>query len=195
MKKFYWILGLALLAWSCNGPAEGKTERPLVVCTTGMIGDAVKNLLPDSLAEVRVLMGPGVDPHLYKATQGDIEDLSAAAVIVYNGLHLEGKMGEIFEKLQERKTVMAMPARRLNIPQNSPHQKKRLWQKRPFCPAAICRRHRPTLMMIRKHSPYPHHPAPRLRSLCVTASALRRQPKRPWLARPRRTKLTAFTKR
>ncbi len=84
-----------------------KNLSNTIVCTTGMIGDAVKNLLGDS-ADVKALMGAGVDPHLYKATQGDIAALSEAKVIVYNGLHLEGKMGEIFEKLENRKTILAM---------------------------------------------------------------------------------------
>tara|TARA_B110000503_G_C7083793_1_gene386337 strand:- start:585 stop:1337 length:753 start_codon:yes stop_codon:yes gene_type:complete len=51
-------------------------------------------------------MGPGVDPHLYKATQGDLKSLTNADVIVYNGLHLEGKMGEIFEKLEKQKHII-----------------------------------------------------------------------------------------
>ncbi len=108
MRKYLIIVATALVALSCQSESTSKKGEPLVVCTTGMIGDAVKKLLPDSLATVEVLMGPGVDPHLYKATQGDIEDLSNARVIVYNGLHLEGKMGEIFEKLEQRKTVLAM---------------------------------------------------------------------------------------
>ncbi|HAD97517.1 MAG TPA: manganese transporter [Cryomorphaceae bacterium] len=80
--------------------------KPRIVCTTGMLGDMVKHLMGDS-AEVEVLMGPGVDPHLYKATQGDIQRLSQAQAIVYNGLHLEGKMGSIFEKLKHQKAVIA----------------------------------------------------------------------------------------
>ncbi len=79
----------------------------MIVTTTGMIGDAVKNLVGDS-ADVISLMGPGVDPHLYKATQGDLERLQKADVIVYNGIHLEGKMSEILEKLASKKVVIAM---------------------------------------------------------------------------------------
>ena len=52
-------------------------------------------------------MGPGVDPHLYKASQGDLKALSSADIIVYNGLHLEGKMIEILEKLHKSKIVIA----------------------------------------------------------------------------------------
>lgn len=72
-----------------------------------MIADAVNNLVGDS-AEVIALMGPGVDPHLYKATQGDLSRLQKADIIIYNGIHLEGKMSEIFEKLAAKKTVIAM---------------------------------------------------------------------------------------
>jgi len=78
-----------------------------IVATTGMIGDAIKNIVKDS-AEVISLMGPGVDPHLYKVTQSDIKKLMNADVIIYNGLHLEGKMGDILAQMSERKIVIAI---------------------------------------------------------------------------------------
>lgn len=70
-----------------------------------MIADIAKNIGQDSVS-VSALMGPGVDPHLYKATQGDLGRLQRADIIFYNGLHLEGKMGEVFEKLERIKTVI-----------------------------------------------------------------------------------------
>ena len=82
-------------------------EKIRIVATTGMLGDAVENIAGDH-ADVIALMGPGVDPHLYKATQGDLERLTDADVIFYNGLHLEGKMGEVFEKLGRLKPVIAV---------------------------------------------------------------------------------------
>jgi manganese/zinc/iron transport system substrate-binding protein len=87
--------------------SESTKNETTIVCTTGMIGDAVQHLMGDSV-KVEVLMGPGVDPHLYKATQGDITALNDARVIIYNGLHLEGKMAEIFEKLGRLKTTIAV---------------------------------------------------------------------------------------
>ena len=63
------------------------------------------NVTGDS-ATVISLMGPGVDPHLYKATQGDLSKLTNADVVFYNGLHLEGKMGEVLEKLGHSKSVV-----------------------------------------------------------------------------------------
>jgi manganese/zinc/iron transport system substrate-binding protein len=87
---------------------SGKAHSLKIVATTGIIGDAVKNIVGNK-AKVDVLMGPGVDPHLYKASQKDLEALSGADLIFYNGLALEGKIGEILEKLKtQKKTVVAL---------------------------------------------------------------------------------------
>lgn len=69
-----------------------------VVTTTGMVGDMVSRIGGDQVL-VDYLMGPGVDPHLYKATASDVRKLQRAQVIFYNGLFLEGKMQEIFERM------------------------------------------------------------------------------------------------
>ena len=75
------------------------SERPIrVVATTGMITDIVRNVGGERV-EVKGLMGPGVDPHLYKASEGDVNRLQAADVIFYNGLHLEAQMGKVFERM------------------------------------------------------------------------------------------------
>ena len=77
-----------------------------VVATTGQIADAVKIISGDKLT-VETLMGPGVDPHLYKATQSDMTKLNEAEVIFYNGLHLEGQLQDIFDQMSKEKTVFA----------------------------------------------------------------------------------------
>src|SRR5687768_9115721 len=82
-------------------------EKIKIVTTTGMIQNAAANIAGRH-ADVIALMGPGVDPHLYKATHGDLESLTEADIIFYNGLHLEGKMGEVFEKLSRLKPVIAV---------------------------------------------------------------------------------------
>jgi manganese/zinc/iron transport system substrate-binding protein len=56
------------------------------------------------------LMGEGVDPHLYKPSTGDIARLDAADLIFYSGLHLEGKMGEVFARMADRKPTVAVTA-------------------------------------------------------------------------------------
>lgn len=105
---FFALSLLALIGTGCEPTEERTGEGKLrVVCTTGMIGDAVSVVAGD-LAEVQALMGPGVDPHLYKASQGDLRKLSEADMIFYNGLHLEGKMGDILEKTGKLKPVVAV---------------------------------------------------------------------------------------
>jgi manganese/zinc/iron transport system substrate-binding protein len=47
-------------------------------------------------------MGPGVDPHRYLPTAGDRTKLEAAHLVFFNGLHLEGKMTDLFEKAHGR---------------------------------------------------------------------------------------------
>jgi len=105
MKKLITLLLIITTIWSCDNNKASDTGLLTVVTTTGMIADIVKNVGKDSV-EVTALMGPGVDPHLYKATQGDLGRLQRANIIFYNGLHLEGKMGEVFEKLGRIKTVI-----------------------------------------------------------------------------------------
>lgn len=85
--------------------ASGGQSMIQIVATTGMIADVAKNV-GGELVSVQALMGPGVDPHLYKASEGDVSRMAKAKIILYNGLHLEGKMTEVFEKLGRRvKTV------------------------------------------------------------------------------------------
>lgn len=100
------ILSLSFLLFGCSAETEGEKEG-IVVATTGQIADAIKEISGDHL-QVSALMGPGVDPHLYKATQSDLSKLDKAEVIFYNGLHLEGQMLDIFEQMAKDKTVLAV---------------------------------------------------------------------------------------
>jgi len=68
------------------------------VATTGQVADVVKNAGRDRV-EVKALMGPGVDPNLYKPTAGDVDALNSADIIFYNGLELEGRMTDLFVKM------------------------------------------------------------------------------------------------
>lgn len=107
MRKTIQWLAFVLLTACGSGVQETETGKPYIVATTGMIADAAANIVGDS-ARVEGLMGPGVDPHLYKATRSDLSKLREADVILYNGLHLEGKMGEVLEKLAAQKPVIAV---------------------------------------------------------------------------------------
>jgi manganese/zinc/iron transport system substrate-binding protein len=76
-----------------------------VVATTTLVADLVKSIGGEYVS-VQGLMGPGVDPHLYKASAGDVKLMQNADMVVYNGLHLEGKMGEIFENIEDSEKVI-----------------------------------------------------------------------------------------
>ena len=77
--------------------------RPIrIVTTIGMIADLAKNI-GGEMVEVTSLMGTGVDPHLYKASAGDVTLISEADLILYNGLHLEAGMSGVLERLSDQK--------------------------------------------------------------------------------------------
>lgn len=109
----------ALLLASCSagkGPGSGG-GKPKVVATIGMIADAAREIGGDRV-EVSALMGAGVDPHQYKASAGDVKRLGEASLILYGGLHLEARMGEVFEKMggrtRKRAVAESIPAERLH---------------------------------------------------------------------------------
>lgn len=107
MKKNIFILFILVIFFSCKN--ETKSNGKLnIVTTTTMITDLVKHIGGD-FVNVQGLMGSGVDPHLYKASEGDVTKLVDANVIFYNGLHLEGKLVEVFEKMgSATKTPIAL---------------------------------------------------------------------------------------
>lgn len=103
---FIFVCGL--LASGCgNSIAPTNSGKLRVLTTTGMIGDAARNV-GGELVEVTSLMGAGVDPHLYRASEGDVRRLSEADIIFFNGLHLEAGMGEVLQRMSARKRVIAV---------------------------------------------------------------------------------------
>lgn len=112
---------LSCMLLSCQKRTDSAAAGSFtIVATTGMIADAAIQIAGDS-ARVIGLMGPGVDPHLYKPTQGDIHVLSQADLVLYNGLLLEGKMQEVLEKMQHNRPVVAVtesiPTATLMVPE------------------------------------------------------------------------------
>ncbi len=109
MTKHFLLILFSIICFSAIRCTNNKVENttPQIVATTSIVADMAVNLCGD-FADVTSLMGPGVDPHLFKASHGDVELLSKSDVIIYNGLHLEGKMSDILEKLKSEKSVMAV---------------------------------------------------------------------------------------
>lgn len=95
MRHFIFLSALLSAATSALAQTPVKA-----VTTTGMVADLVKQVGGDHVA-VSQLMGPGIDPHLYKPTAGDASTLSRADVVFYSGLMLEGRMAELFSRLSK----------------------------------------------------------------------------------------------
>jgi manganese/zinc/iron transport system substrate-binding protein len=105
MKKITLLL-IALTLINCKNDVKKTNGKLNIVTTTSMITDLVKNIGGDVI-NIQGLMGSGVDPHLYKASEGDVSKLVNADIIFYNGVHLEGKLVDVFEKMghQNNKTI------------------------------------------------------------------------------------------
>jgi manganese/zinc/iron transport system substrate-binding protein len=85
-------------------PAGDESRGPRVVATTTVVADLVRQVGGDRVA-VECLMAPGIDPHSYKPTPRDADRLAGADLVVASGLHLEGKLAGILERLGERRPV------------------------------------------------------------------------------------------
>lgn len=109
------VVIVTLLVSGCFAapPGAGSTTsssaapRIQILATTGMVADAARIVGGDRV-EVTALMGPGVDPHLYQPTARVQSQFKAAQLVLYNGLHLEGKMVELFDSLGKTKKVVAV---------------------------------------------------------------------------------------
>lgn len=110
LRSLIVFASLAALALAgCGGAATGDPDdgRVRVVTTTNFITDLAHQIGGERV-DVTGLMGPGVDPHLYKASAGDVSALADAELVLYGGLELEGKMADVFEKLAEWKSTVAV---------------------------------------------------------------------------------------
>jgi len=118
-------------------PAEAGDKKLKVAATTTMVADLARQVGGER-TEVEALMGPGVDPHLYKAAASDVTKLQQADVIFYSGLLLEGKMQDIFAKLARSKRFVypvteAIPVEKLlEPPQFAGHYDPHVWFEVPL---------------------------------------------------------------
>lgn len=114
LKHFFGIfgvmLGITVFTAGCSGTSpsvktDAENKKINIVATTTMLTD-LSRIIGGDRVTAEGLMGPGVDPHLYQASAGDVSLMQNADVVVYNGLHLEGKMGEIFENLESQEPAV-----------------------------------------------------------------------------------------
>jgi manganese/zinc/iron transport system substrate-binding protein len=117
--QIYLLLALAALTGckpaashthdAAQGPAYNfHGQYPIkAVCTIGQVTEMVQRVGGEHV-KAEGIMGPGVDPHLYTPVASDIRRLSDADVIFYNGLHLEGRMAELFVKMARTRPAFAV---------------------------------------------------------------------------------------
>ncbi len=116
------LVSVAFSAGCSRGPSTGnqagdggdeadhafKGKYPIaVVATVGMVADIVRNVGGDNVV-VSQVCGPGVDPHLYKATRDDVQTMMRTDIVFYSGLMLEGKLADTLIKMVRRKPVIAV---------------------------------------------------------------------------------------
>lgn len=106
------VLVVAMVISACtsdkgnNGKSQ-QGDKINVVTTIAQIAEPLSIIGGDKV-EVTSLMGPGVDPHLYNATQGDIKKLESSDAVFYSGLHLEANMTKVFEEIGKSKPVLGI---------------------------------------------------------------------------------------
>lgn len=114
MKYVYFLLCvvfliISLLIYRENNDYADRVhaEKFFIICTTTMLADAVR-IVGGDYVDVVPLMGPGVDPHLYRARESDIYRIAQADLILYHGLHLEGKLAHLFAGMQRYVPAVAV---------------------------------------------------------------------------------------
>ena len=99
------LLCIILFVFCFVGVTDAKPIK--IVATLGQITDIVQ-IIGQKKVTVKGLMGAGVDPHLYRATESDVRHLSSAEIIFFNGLNLEAKLGKILKQMDRHKKVVAL---------------------------------------------------------------------------------------
>jgi manganese/zinc/iron transport system substrate-binding protein len=126
------LLALAASLFLPTPATQAAPKKIRVTATVSMVADLVQNIGGDRVT-VQGMMGPGVDPHLYKATASDVAKLRNAEVIFYVGLLLEGRMQDLFTQMARTKkhvyavTEMLPRERLLEPPEFEGHYDPHVW--------------------------------------------------------------------
>lgn len=100
MKKILLsILMMCLVLVGCQGKVEKQSEsKKTVAATTSFLSDIVTEITKGAV-EIETIIPAGEDPHLYVAKASDLDKLKKANLVLYHGLHFEGKIVETLEKV------------------------------------------------------------------------------------------------
>ena len=103
----YTPIYLLLLVTTINcSSSQNSRDKPLILCTTSIMEDWVRNIAGDDF-EVKVLLDKGIDPHTYKPSITDLDAIQSADIIIYHGIHLEGKIIDVLERIQGKLIIDA----------------------------------------------------------------------------------------
>jgi len=110
------LVGLAAGCGRWEAAPPPASVRPRVLATTTVVADLVREVAGDR-ADVECLMAAGIDPHSYRPTPADADRLARADLVVASGLHLEGRLAALLQRLAATRPVLAvgdrLPADRL----------------------------------------------------------------------------------
>lgn len=102
------VAAAAILTLTAGSAGPAAADEPVdAVTTVGMLADVVATVGGDC-ADVTAIMGPGIDPHLYQASAGDVRTFQRADIIFYSGLHLEGQLGDVLGRFAQMKPTVAV---------------------------------------------------------------------------------------
>ena len=90
---FFTAVMTAMLLTGCLPEPKNHSDKKIVTVTTSFLKDMVEQLAEDRV-QVETIIPPGEDPHMYIAKPKDAAKLNKADLILYHGLHFEGKMEE-----------------------------------------------------------------------------------------------------
>jgi manganese/zinc/iron transport system substrate-binding protein len=86
---------------------DGRHGPIRVIATVGMVADLVRQIGGEQV-QVKQLMGPGVDPHLYQGNRDDMQQILASDICFASGLMLEGRLNSTLTQLGKQKPVFAV---------------------------------------------------------------------------------------
>ena len=106
---FFLIISLisTVVVTAANSASFKKSYPMKVGATVGMVADIVQAVAKEK-AEVKNIIGSGVDPHVYNPTRSDVATLLKSDIIFYAGLLLEGQMSDILVKMSRKRPVYAV---------------------------------------------------------------------------------------
>ena len=92
------LLAAGFLFTGCgatDSSSGGSGDGQKWVATTGHVYDALSRISEGTEVEIKLLCGPGIDPHSYAASTSDVKSMAGADAIFFNGFHLEARLHEL----------------------------------------------------------------------------------------------------